>query len=340
MRNGSIKLVISFGIVLLLLGLSFNTSTALSNSDTTPPVTLIFFDPQDPDGEAGWYVSNVTITLIATDDISGVNVTYYRINNDEWTVYEDPFIILKEGDDISIEFYSIDNVGNQEDVKQVTIDLDKYYPFINISYKIVFDTDEMSWYLQFTLYAIDSMSGMNRVEFYFNNEIQETVTGSGPEYVWTLFYWPLPINHIRATAFDNAGNYAEAYLNLSDFYHKIKIKGPRLGRSGIDYNYKFKINDPDGNDFLFFVDWGDGSSTDWIGPYESEVFVILNHTWPKNGTYKIRVLAKDFNETECGDGSFSTIISRVKVINTPRYLFLKRFIFLEKLINYINMRLF
>lgn len=50
-------------------------SGELSRDDTTPPVTTLSFDPPTPDGLNGWYVSNVTITLNATDNQSGVNVT-------------------------------------------------------------------------------------------------------------------------------------------------------------------------------------------------------------------------------------------------------------------------
>ena len=43
--------------------------------DITPPVTTCTLDPDTPDGDNGWYVSNVTVTLKATDDMSGVNAT-------------------------------------------------------------------------------------------------------------------------------------------------------------------------------------------------------------------------------------------------------------------------
>ena len=36
----------------------------------------------------------------------------------------------------------------------------------------------------------DAMSGMDRVEFYKNGELQETVSGAGPDYEWR-FPWPL-----------------------------------------------------------------------------------------------------------------------------------------------------
>ena len=53
------------------------------------------------------------------------------------------------------------------------------------------------------------MSGMERVEFYFNEVLQETVYGPGPEYTWQIRFYPIPKMIIKAIAYDNAG--------LSDF---------------------------------------------------------------------------------------------------------------------------
>ena len=54
------------------------------------------------------------------------------------------------------------------------------------------------------------MSGMYRIEWYYNNELLETVYGSGPEYVWTLRYWHWhpPINKFSVVAVDEAVNSA------------------------------------------------------------------------------------------------------------------------------------
>jgi hypothetical protein len=106
-----------------------------------------------------------------------------------------------------IEYWAVDCVGNEESPhNQITIDMDQTVPDVSLSYEVLGWSPMEGWEFQFTAIANDAMSDMNRVEFYFNNEIQETVTGTGPEYVWTLFYYPLPGDAIfRATAFDNAG---------------------------------------------------------------------------------------------------------------------------------------
>jgi len=44
---------------------------------------------------------------------------------------------------------------------------------------------------------------------------------------------------------------------------------------------------------MYFVDWGDGSDTGWIGPYDSGEQVIQSHQWSKKGSYTIQVKARD-----------------------------------------------
>ena len=67
-----------------LLGLALFLGVAVAPSvvadDTTPPVTTISLNPPAPNGDNGWYVTNITVTLNATDDESGVKVTYYAID--------------------------------------------------------------------------------------------------------------------------------------------------------------------------------------------------------------------------------------------------------------------
>ena len=58
--------------------------------------------------------------------------------------------------------------------------------------------------------------------------------------------------------------------------------------------------DPDGDDVFYFVDWDDGSSNDWFGPYHSGEVVEINHDWSEPGTFKIMAKAKDIHSGESG----------------------------------------
>jgi hypothetical protein len=59
------------------------------------------------------------------------------------------------------------------------------------------------------------------------------------------------------------------------------------------YNYTFKAIDPDGHDIYYYVEWGDGTNSEWIGPYLSGQEITRSHTWVNMGTYCVRARAKD-----------------------------------------------
>ena len=47
-------------------------------------------------------------------------------------------------------------------------------------------------------------------------------------------------------------------------------------------------------------DWGDDTSSYWVGPYDSGVAGEASHVWTDPGEYDVRVKAKDVNGSESG----------------------------------------
>ncbi len=63
---------------------------------------------------------------------------------------------------------------------------------------------------------------------------------------------------------------------------------------------------------LYFLwDWGDGTSSEWIGPYFSDQPAIINHSWAEIGNYAVRVKAK----TKTGDQSVWSEPTEIDVWN-------------------------
>jgi outer membrane protein assembly factor BamB len=73
------------------------------------------------------------------------------------------------------------------------------------------------------------------------------------------------------------------------------IIGKIKGKVEKSYDYIFRSTSPVGNDIFYQIDWGDGSITDWIGPYNSGERITLNHSWTDKGTYTIKARAKDID---------------------------------------------
>ena len=195
------KHLLAFSIIFLFVGISINPAVAVLNSDndTIPPVSTHSLDPPEPDGENGWYVSDVNVTLTATDDISGVKEIRYRTqggatqiivgDNGTFTLTQDD-----DGDDVLLEFWAIDNAGNEETPNIFYIDMDQTPPEIDLAFEVVGGNPNEGWEFLFTATATDLTSGMERVDFYEEDELQVTVYGSGPEYQWSSLYNEFPDN--------------------------------------------------------------------------------------------------------------------------------------------------
>jgi len=195
------------------------------------PITTLYVKPQQPDGNNGWYVSNVTVVLVANDDGSGVDYTMYRIDNGSWERYKKPFVIDKDGIHI-IEYYSVDKVGNMEEVKKYQIKMDFYGPEINIekpsTFLYIFDRaimplpGEKSMIIgKITIMGIaedSATSGIESMELYIDNQLKG-VFNSNIEYTLDENMWGL--HTIKIVVHDKAGN--EAVKSIEAMIYNIRI---------------------------------------------------------------------------------------------------------------------
>lgn len=116
------------GVIVGEYGLILRTTSGGYPNDTIPPETNCTLTGIIDDDI---FISNVTVTLSAIDDISGVASTTYRLNNNQWTTYEEPFVVSLDGDHI-LHFYSVDNAGNIEEQKTIEFAI-KHPPDLNIN---------------------------------------------------------------------------------------------------------------------------------------------------------------------------------------------------------------
>jgi len=93
------------------------------------------------------------------------------------------------------------------------------------------------------------------------------------------------------------------------------IDGLKNGKINIDYEFKFSANDPDQDQVLYYINWGDGNIVEWDGPYNSNQIIIINHSWINKGTYIISAKAKDIYNAESQQSTFEITIPRNKIIN-------------------------
>jgi hypothetical protein len=182
-------------------------------SDGTAPVTTHTVTPATPDGDNGWYESDVTIKLTASDPevaevSSGVAKIEYQIDGGAWQTYPGTagFKLTTDGQH-TVKYKATDKVGNVEAEKTIpVIKLDKTKPTIFLSYNVTGGNVIQGWELTFYVDASDATSGLDRCEFWFNELIQVTLDGPGPQYEWTCNFTGLPNVIVRATVYDTCGN--------------------------------------------------------------------------------------------------------------------------------------
>lgn len=87
------------------------------------------------------------------------------------------------------------------------------------------------------------------------------------------------------------------------------------------YYYSTNTIDPDREQVYYMWIWGDGSTTGWLGPYDSNVEVNASHTWTKKGIYRVKVKAKDIQGAESYYSSDRLVYVIIKLINNKNKLF-------------------
>jgi len=86
--------------------------------------------------------------------------------------------------------------------------------------------------------------------------------------------------------------------------------------------------------------WCDVKNSRWLGPYPHSIEVTAPHVYNKEGTFIMRIKAKDTQDMESDRGTLSITMPKNKAINTPLFLqFLQNFLQNHPLIYQILQRL-
>jgi hypothetical protein len=99
--------------------------------DVISPVTTVMV--AGTLGDSGWYVSDVKVTLTATDDDggSGVKEIHYAVDGSEIVVQGNfaSYTVEDDGTHI-VTWYAVDNAGNAEPAQKIDVNIDKTAPSI------------------------------------------------------------------------------------------------------------------------------------------------------------------------------------------------------------------
>ena len=109
------------------------------------------------------------------------------------------------------------------------------------------------------------------------------------------------------------------------------INGPTHGRVGKPYDYTFMSIDYSCDNLSYYILWGDGDTSETVGP--SGENVTVSHTWTSQGVYVIKAKAEN-HFVASRWATFTVTMPRDKA--TSNFLILRlleRFPLLERLWN-------
>ncbi|KYK23780.1 hypothetical protein AYK24_00670 [Thermoplasmatales archaeon SG8-52-4] len=117
------------------------------------------------------------------------------------------------------------------------------------------------------------------------------------------------------------------------------ITGPKKGIINVPLPYIFQGDDPGGISIYYWIDWGDGESDGWLGPYLPGTATIpIVHTWTTKGTYTIKAKVKDICDVESDWTEFTVSLPREKDLKNSILLqFLEQFPILKLLIQRLGL---
>lgn len=98
------------------------------------------------------------------------------------------------------------------------------------------------------------------------------------------------------------------------------ITGPQKAKPKVELEYNLLTTDADDDDIYYYIEWGDGSNSGWLGPKASGETLTVKHTYAKKGTYTINCKAKDVYGLQSGWGTLEVSIPRIKISHINRII--------------------
>jgi hypothetical protein len=187
-------------------------------------------DPLYPNGDNNWYTRSVDVEITATDPLcpdpclgtsSGLKEIHYIINEGSEVVVPGDiaeFKLTADGVHL-VEYWAVDNAGNEEDPFTFEIAIDKTAPTVSLIYNAYQDEATGAWKVDFTAAVTEQTSGTNRVEFYIDSTLETTETGP---FEWSID-WIKDYKTVtfKAIGYDNAGNDGEDTVPGSEIAEEI-----------------------------------------------------------------------------------------------------------------------
>lgn len=240
------------------------------------------------------------LKLTTFDNKAGVKEVYYSINNSEYVKYERPILLSNVSGNLAIKAYALDNVNNK--TESIELGDKTTIPYVDLTGPgikhgfsgplFVFrDTAYISGKTKILLKAVDSESGLNRIEYaigdneagIYNNAF--SIENQG-------------IYVVKVTGYDNVENTSSVDFNVivdntgPEIFSRFSVNS--IGKKVLESNV---IDEYPGHVVLFLSSTDEGVGFDQMfysvnGTPEKKYAGLINY-FPTKGNYHIKVRAID-----------------------------------------------
>ncbi|MDF1548206.1 MAG: hypothetical protein P1P88_10320, partial [Bacteroidales bacterium] len=148
-------------------------------ADGIPPESKLVFSNSAnyKKGSNDFYGDKVTIKIVSTDEVSGVEQIYYSINGEAYKPYTSELKIDREGAQF-IKYYAVDHVGNVETPKEKRFTADITPPKTYYTITGIAEGEIVAVTTKIYLSSEDSLSGVADI-YYKIDDGKETVYTAG-----------------------------------------------------------------------------------------------------------------------------------------------------------------
>lgn len=208
---------------------------------------------------------------------------------------------------------------NEEPVISVfNLDMMGYAPDVDSESKVIlFDNEPSSWITDLTIDVSQTYVDAINLEVvhggYSGRSDHASFHAAGVDAIFYFEYEFNPNYHSSQDILENmnpsyAANVTKLMLGtVVELAELVPQQGPNVpakptgranGKINVEYDYKTSVIDPNADKIYLMWNWGDGTTSDWLGPYDSGSQITTAHTWNTEGDFEIMVKAKDIYEQE------------------------------------------
>ncbi|MBI4368892.1 MAG: PQQ-binding-like beta-propeller repeat protein [Elusimicrobia bacterium] len=292
--------------------------------DTTPPQTTI--NISGVKGSNSYFAGNVSIVLSASDSLSGIRETRFRLDAGSWQ-NDTGTITVESGGDHAIEFFSVDQAGLEEKISLQSFRIDQERPLVSILWPATLEVVTAAEEINISGKASDAVSGLERLAVTLTEiktvshaddhdkksspgeergEIQTLAVTVGADGAWTALVKGIKSGcsfEINAQATDRAGladQTSSRFNTVAPGGHaRASIKNPNEGKkvSGNAVTIMAEATQNTKGVLFQYRNSADRTWTDITSRDDKQPFsVYWNVSALPNGTYHLRGVAYDSQE--------------------------------------------